>query len=193
MSKLAWKEIDWTLVQNRLSRQQRRVYKASMEGKRQTVRALQRRIIGSLDAKLLAVRRVTTENQGRNTSGVDGVKALSHEKKMELAYGLKLDGKSKAIRRVYIPRTGAKKKGLRPLGIPTIEDRAKQMLAKLALEPGWEAIFEPNSYGFRPGRSCHDAIAALFLSLRGKARFVLDADIHKCFDEIDHDKLIAKL
>jgi len=193
MSKLAWKEINWTLVQKRLSRQQRRVYKASMEGKRQTVRAIQRRIIGSLDAKLLAVRRVTTENQGRNTPGVDGVKVLSHEKKIELAYGLKLDGKSQAIRRVYIPRVGAKKKGLRPLGIPTIEDRAKQMLAKLALEPEWEAIFESNSYGFRPGRSCHDAIAALFLSLRGKSRFVLDADIHKCFDEIDHDKLIIKL
>lgn len=192
MSKLAWKEINWTIVQKRLSRQQRRVYKASMEGKRSTVHALQRRIIGSLDAKLLAVRRVTTENQGRKTPGVDGVKALSHEKKIELAYGLKLDGKAKPIRRVYIPRVGAKKKGLRPLGIPTIEDRAKQMLAKLALEPEWEAIFEPNSYGFRPGRSCHDAIASIFLSLRGKSRFVLDADIHKCFDEIDHEKLIQK-
>ena len=124
---------------------------------------------------------------------MDGVKVLAHEKKIELAYGLKLDGKSKANRRVYIPRVGAKKKGLRPLGIPTIEDRAKQMLAKLALEPEWEAIFESNSYGFRPGRSCHDAIAALFLSLRGKSRFVLEADIHKCFDEIDHDKLIIKL
>jgi RNA-directed DNA polymerase len=193
MSKLAWRDIDWALVQKRLSRQQRRVYKASMEGKRQTVRALQRRIIGSLDAKLLAVRRVITENRGRNTPGVDGVNALSHEKKIELAYGLKLDGKSNSIRRVYIPRVGAKKKGLRLLGIPTIKDRAKQMLAKLALEPEWEAIFEPNSYGFRPGRSYHDAIASLFLSLRGKSRYVLDADIHKCFDELDHDKLLAKL
>ena len=193
MSKLAWKDINWTIVQKRLSRQQRRVYKARMEGKRTTVHALQRRIIGSLDAKLLAVRRVTTENQGRNIPGVDGVKALSHEKKIELAYGLKLDGKAKAIRRVYIPKVGAKKKELRPLGISTIEDRAKQMLAKLALEPEWEAIFEPNSYGFRPGRSCHDAIAAIFLSLRGKTRSILDADIHKCFDEIDHNKLILKI
>ena len=193
MSKIAWKEIDWALVQKRLSRQQRRVYKASMEGKRSTVHALQRRIIGSLDAKLLAVRRVTTENRGRNTPGVDGVKALSHDKKIELAYKLKLDGKSKAIRRVYVPKEGANKIGIRPLGIPTIEDRAKQMLAKLALEPEWEAMFEPNSYGFRPGRSCHDAIASIFLSLRGKTRYVLDADIHKCFDEIDHEKLISKL
>ena len=104
MSKLAWKEIDWALVQKRLSRQQRRVYKASMEGKRSTVHALQRRIIGSLDAKLLAVRSVTTENRGRNTPGVDGMKALSHEKKIELAYKLKLDGKSKAIGRAYVPK-----------------------------------------------------------------------------------------
>jgi RNA-directed DNA polymerase len=193
MSKLAWKEVNWTLVQKRLSRQQRRVYKASMEGKRATVHSLQRRIIESLDARLLAVRRVTTENRGRNTPGVDGVKALSHKEKMDLVYKLKLDDKSKEIRRVYIPKVGKKKIGLRPLGIPTIEDRAKQMLAKLALEPEWEAKFEPNSYGFRPGRSCHDAIAALFISLRGKSRFVLDADIHKCFDEIDHDKLIQKL
>lgn len=193
MSKLAWKDINWTFVQKRLSRQQRRVYKASMEGKRSIVHALQRRIIGSLDAKLLAVRRVTTENRGRNTPGVDGVRALSHKKKIELAYKLRLDGKSKTIRRVYKSRVGAKKVGLRPLGIPTIEDRAKQMLAKLALEPEWEAIFEPNSYGFRPGRSCHDAIASIYLSLRGKSRFVLDADIHKCFDEIDHEKLISKM
>lgn len=164
-----------------------------MEGKRQTVRALQRRIIGSLDAKLLAVRRVITENQGCTTNSVNGVKALSHKKKIELAYKLRLDGKSQAIEKTYISKVKGKKKGLRPLGISTIEDRAKQMLAKLALEPEWEAIFEPNSYGFRPGRSCHDAIASLFLSMRGKTRFVLDADIHKCFDKIEHDKLIAKL
>lgn len=193
MSKLAWKDINWTLVQERLSRQQRRVYKASMEGKRSTVHALQRRIIGSLDAKLLAVRCVTTENKGRNTPGVDGMKVLSHENKLKLAYKLKLDGKTKAIQRVYIPKIGTKRVRSRPLGIPTIEDRAKQMLAKLALEPEWEAIFEPNSYGFRPGRSCHDAIASIFLSLREKSRYVLDADINKCFDKIDHNKLISKM
>jgi RNA-directed DNA polymerase len=193
MSKLAWKDINWKIVQEKLSRQQRRVYKASMEGKCSTVHSLQRKIIGSLDAKLLAVRRVITENRGRNTPGVDGVRALSHEKKIELAYKLKLDGKAKAIRRVYVPKVGAKKIGDRTFGIPTIKDRAKQMLAKLALETEWEAIFEPNSYGFRPGKSCHDAIAAIFLSLRGKSRYVLDADIQKCFDEIDHDKLISKI
>ena len=191
MSELAWNDIDWTLVQERISRQQRRVYKASMERKMSKVHAIQRRIIGSLDAKLLAVRKITTENKGRNTAGVDGVKAISHEEKMKLAYQLKLDGKSSPISRVYIPKPG--KSEMRPLGIPTIRDRAKQMLAKLALEPEWEAIFEPNSFGFRPGRSCHDAIASLFLSLRGKSRYVLDADIQKCFDRISHDKLLEKL
>nr|YP_009367529.1 hypothetical protein [Pseudoneochloris marina]ARK14548.1 hypothetical protein [Pseudoneochloris marina] len=192
MSKnLAWKDVDWKLVHKRLSRQQSRVYKASIEINTAKVHALQRRIIGSLDAKLIAVRRVTTENKGRNTAGVDGQKAIPNEMKMKLASKLTLDGKAKAIRRVYIPKPG--KSEFRPVGIPTIEDRAKQMLAKLALEPEWEAIFEPNSYGFRPGRSCHDAIASLFLSLRGKSRFVLDTDIQKCFDRIDHKKLLKKL
>jgi len=193
MSKLAWKEINWILVQKRLSKQQRRVYKASMEGKHEIVQALQRRIIGSMDAKLLAVKRVTTENQGRNTPGIDYVKALSHENKIELAYKLKLDGKSKTISKLYIPKIKTKKKRLRPLGILIIEDKAKQMLAKLALEPEWEAIFESNSYGFRSGRSCHDGLASLFLVLRGKTPFILKTSIHKCFDEINYDKLLIKL
>ena len=187
MSEIAWNDINWTLVQNRISRQQRRVYKASVEGNRAKVHAIQRRIIVSLDARLLAVRRVTTENKGR----VDKVKAISDKKKIELAYRLKLDGKASPIRRTYIPKPGKSER--RPLGIPTIDDQAKQMLAKLALEPEWEAIFEPNSYGFRSGRSCHDATATLFLSLRGKSRYVLDADIQKCFDRIGHDKLLKKL
>lgn len=192
MSKqIAWKDVNWTLVHKRLSRQQKRVYKASMERNKSKVHALQRRIIGSLDAKLMAVRLITTENKGRSTAGVDRQKTLSNEKKIKLAYKLRLDGKASPIRRTYIPKPG--KTEVRPLGIPTIEDRAKQMLAKIALEPEWEAIFEPNSYGFRPGRSCHDAIASLFLSLRSKSRYVLDADIQKCFDRINHDKLLQKL
>lgn len=196
MSKLAWNDVDWTLVQKRITRQQYRIYKASTEREAQDtgnakLHALQRRILASLDAKLLAVRRVTTENKGRNTAGVDRQKNLSPKEKMELAYKLKLDGKSSPIRRTYIPKPG--KSEVRPLGIPTVEDRAKQMLVKIALEPEWEAKFEPNSYGFRPGRSCHDAIQSLFLSLRGTSRYVLDADIQKCFNRIDHTKLLQKL
>lgn len=196
MSKLAWNDVDWALVQKRVTRQQYRIYKASTERElfdtgNAKIHSLQRRVITSLDAKLLAVRRVTTDNKGRNTGGVDRQLFLSPKEKMDLVYKLKLEGKSSPIRRTYIPKPG--RSDVRPLGIPTIEDRAKQMLAKIALEPEWEAKFEPNSYGFRPGRSCHDAIQSLYLSLRGTSRYLLDADIQKCFDRIDHDKLLQKL
>ncbi len=141
--------------------------------------------------KVLAVRRVTVENQGKKTAGVDGVKALSPEARMELVGELKLTGKSKPTRRVWIPKPGREEK--RPLGIPTMYDRALQAVVKSALEPEWEAVFEPNSYGFRPGRSCHDAIKQIKLCIQNKAKFVLDADIARCFDRINHEVLLQKL
>jgi RNA-directed DNA polymerase len=104
---------------------------------------------------------------------------------------LKLTGKSKPTRRALIHKPGTTE--TRPLGIPTINDRALQALVKLALEPEWEAKFEPNSYGFRPGRSCHDAVEAIYISINKKAKYVLDADIAKCFDRIDHKALLAKV
>jgi RNA-directed DNA polymerase len=141
--------------------------------------------------RALAVRRVTVENQGKKTAGVDGVKSLSPAARLELIGQLKLTGKSKPTRRVWIPKPGRDEK--RPLGIPTMYDRALQAVVKAALEPEWEARFEPNSYGFRPGRSCHDAIAQVKLSIMHKAKYVLDADIAKCFDNIDHLALLQKL
>lgn len=191
MSKLAWNDINWALVQKRISRQQNRVYRASLDGNKQKVHSLQRRLLVSLDAKLIAVRRVTTESQRCNTPDVNRIKEISHIAKIELVNDLKIDGKTNLIRRTYIPKTD--KVEYRTLGITTIEDRAKQTLVKLALEPEWEAIFEPNSYGFRPGRSSHDAIASLSLSLRGKTRYILEADIKQCFDRLDHEKLLKKL
>jgi RNA-directed DNA polymerase len=122
---------------------------------------------------------------------VDGVKSLTPKQRINLVGKLKLTGKSKPTRRVMIPKPGTTE--TRPLGIPTINDRALQALVKLALEPEWEAKFEPNSYGFRPGRSCHDAIGAIFDSIRHKAKYVLDADIAKCFDRIDHKALLSKI
>ena len=193
MSKLAWKEINWALVQKRLSRQQRRVFKASLEGKHSTVHALQRRIIGSLDAKLLAVQKVTTVSQGRTSLSINSLKALSNEKKIELAYKLKLNGKTKGTRRAYLSKIETKNIGLQSLDMIMIEDQAKQILAKFALEPEWEAIFEPNSYGFRPGRYHYDAIASISLSLRGKPKFVLNTNVSNCFDKIDHEKLLEKM
>lgn len=188
---LAWKDVEWTKVHRRVRRYQYRIFKASAMGNQDLVHKLQRRLINSLDAKLVSVQRVTTLNKGKNTRGVDRQIITTDSQKINLVYSLKLDEKASPIRRVYIPKPGKTEK--RPLGIPTIRDRAKQCLAKLALEPEWEAVFEPNSYGFRPGRSCHDAIEAIFTQLRQKERFVLDADIAKCFDQIDHERLIAKL
>jgi RNA-directed DNA polymerase len=154
--------------------------------------------VTSLDAKLLAVRQVTTENKGRKTWGIDEKVYDTPEDKMKLVSKLKLDGKAKPIRRVEIPKVG-KPGQLRPLGIPTIEDRAKQALCRFALEPEWEARFEPDSYGFRPGRSCHDAVEAAFGALCNKRqqsryhKMVLKVDIEKCFDKIDHELLLKKM
>lgn len=104
---------------------------------------------------------------------------------------LQISHKAAPLRRIYIPKPGTDEK--RPLSIPTIKDRAIQMLVKVALEPEWEAVFEPNSYGFRPGRNCHDAIEAIYTSINKKPKWVLDADISKCFDKINHNYLLGKL
>jgi len=193
-----WESIDWQIVTSRVLHLQRRIYKAQASGsKKYRIHGLQQLLINSLDAKLLAVQLVTTLNKGRQTLtssmlGVDKQVILLHDEKMALARKLSLDGKSSPIKRVSITKPGKTEKW--PLSIPTIKDRAKQALAKLALEPEWEAVFEPNSYGFRPGRSAHDAIEAIFNSLHfNRPKWVFNADIRKCFDRIDHSYLLKKL
>ncbi len=186
-----WKDINWRKAERLTFKLQKRIYRASERGDVKAVRKLQKTLINSWSAKCIAVRRVTQDNQGKNTAGVDGVKSLTPEQRIALVKRLKVNGKTRATRRVMIPKPGSDEK--RPLGIPTINDRALQGLVKLALEPEWEAKFEPNSYGFRPGRSCHDAIEAIFNAIRYKPKFVLDADIAKCFDRIDHKALLSKI
>lgn len=186
-----WEEINWRTVELQVFKLQKRIYRASLRGDKKLVRKLQHIMASSYYVKLLATRKVTQENKGKNTAGIDGIKSLKPAQRLELVKNLKLDGKSQATRRVWIPKPG--KKENRPLGIPTIVERVKQCLLKLALEPEWEAIFEPNSYGFRPGRSCHDAIAAIFSNINKKPKFVLDADISKCFDCINHSALLRKI
>lgn len=191
-NEVTWTNINWASVQANVRRMQHRIYKAKLSGKTRQLHWLQQRLINSKAAKLMAVRTVTTLNKGKNITGIDKQIVTDPEQKLYLAIELKLDGQALPIRRVWIPKPGKQEK--RPLGIPVIRDRAKQALAKLALEPEWEAIFEPNSYGFRPGRSAHDAIEAIFLGLHHNTpKWVFDADIRKCFDEIDHDALIGKL
>jgi len=197
MSIIAWETINWTQVEFRVRRYQTRIYKASRDNNSPKVRCLQKRLLRSLDAKLMAVRRVTTLNKGKRTPGIDKKIFVTDNQKGKLVQKLRLDGKASPIKRVYIEKPGKKDK--RPLGITIIEDRAKQALCLLALEPEWEARFEPNSYGFRPGRSCHDAIESIFINLRnisgdkGFHKYILDADISKCFDKIDHNYIMTKL
>ena len=186
-----WNKVDWRKLEIRVYKLQKRIFRASSRGDLKAVRRLQKTLMRSWSGKMLAVRRVTQDNQGKKTAGVDGVKSLSPVQRSSLVKKLALKGKAMPTRRVWINKPGSNEK--RPLGIPTMYDRALQALVKLALEPEWEARFEPNSYGFRPGRSCHDAVQAIFNAIRYKAKYVLDADIAKCFDRINHRELLKKL
>lgn len=186
-----WSDLPWKKFEKVLYKLQKRIYQASKRGDVKNVKRLQKLLMKSRSAKLISVRRVTQDNQGAKTAGVDGMKNLTPKQRFVLVDKISLGSKVSPVRRVWIPKPGKDEK--RPLGIPTIHDRALQCLVKMALEPEWEAKFEGNSYGFRPGRSCHDAIEAIFLSLKQKSKYVLDADISQCFDKIDHKKLLEKL
>ncbi len=146
---VGWGNVDWRKINLRVYKLQKRIFDASRRGDIKQVRKLQKTLMRSWSNRMLAVRRVTQENQGKKTAGVDGVKSLSPAARLELVGQLKLTGKSKPTRRVHIPKPGTNEK--RPLGIPVMYDRALQAVVKAALEPEWEARFEPNSYGFRPG------------------------------------------
>ena len=191
MATYEWKQIPWRKLEVSVFKLQRRIYKASKAGDVVRVHKLQRLLLKSQAAKLLAVRRVTQDNQGKNTAGIDGVKSLAPQQRLMLTHNLGKLPIGIPTRRVWIPKPG--KEENRPLGIPTLHDRALQALVKSALEPEWEAKFEPNSYGFRPGRSVHDAIGAIFTAIRYQPKYALDADISKCFDRIDHSALLKKI
>jgi RNA-directed DNA polymerase len=186
-----WNTLNWKKIQRSIFKLQKRIYKASQSGNTEQLRKLQKTMTRSWNAKLTATRQVTQDNKGKKTAGVDGIKSVSPQERIALAKTLNLKQHPLPARRIYIPKPGKDEK--RPLSIPAMRDRASQALVKLALEPEWEARFEPNSYGFRPGRSAHDAIEAIFEGIKQKDKFVLDADISKCFDCIDHNYLLRKL
>jgi RNA-directed DNA polymerase len=186
-----WKTMPWRKIEGRVFKLQRRIYQATIRGETQKARSLQKLLAASWSAKSLAVRRVTQENKGKKTAGVDGVKSLTPPQRLTLLSEMDLHAPVKPVRRIWIPKPG--KLEARPLGVPIMHDRAAQGLAKLALEPEWEARFEPNSFGFRPGRSCQDAIAQIFEIIKHTPRYVLDADIASCFDRIDQKALLEKI
>lgn len=200
-AKLTWSQIDWRKVEKTVLRLQHRIFMAKVKGNVKGMESLQRLLASSRAAKILAIRKVGQENSGRKTPGIDGIVSKSDENRERLFKdGLSLkDYVPQPVRRVFIPKANGKQ---RPLGIPTMKDRVMQCLVKLALEPEWEAVFEPHSYGFRPGRSVLDAATAVKHGLgaegagrknqRARCSWILDADIKSFFDEIDHDVILDR-
>ncbi len=189
-SAMNWDIIPWNKANQIVHRLQMRISKAAKEGKRGKVKALQRLLTCSFYAKLLAVKRVTS-NRGKGTPGIDKIVWKSSREKREAAQVLKRRGYSPLpLRRCYIPKKGNASKQ-RPLGIPAMKDRAMQALHLFALEPIAEIKADKNSYGFRTKRSCADAIEQCFAALAKKrsARWILEGDIKSCFDTISHEWL----
>ncbi len=193
----SWKSLPWKKFRRNLLRLQCRVFKAVANGDMRKARSLQKLILKSSAARLLAIRQVTQLNAGKKTAGVDGKASLDFGERLDLDEHLQLNAtnwKHQRLREIPIP----KKDGTtRKLKVPTMEDRAWQCLAKYALEPAHEATFHSQSYGFRTGRSAHDAQKRLFLNLRsscnGIEKRVIELDIEKCFDRISHTSIMDNL
>ena len=193
-----WDWVDWSGCEREVRRLRQRIFKATQEGDWPRVRSLQRLMLRSRSNTLVSVRQVTQRNAGRKTAGIDGEVALTSQARADMAvrvHSTIATWRPPAVKRVYIPKAANRAK-LRPLGIPVIMDRCHQARVRNALEPEWEARFEPRSYGFRPGRSCQDAIGAIYATCKGpraKRVWALDADLAAAFDRIDHAHLLTTI
>jgi RNA-directed DNA polymerase len=191
-----WNSINWKKTERRVKRLRTGIYQATKKEDMKEVRYLQKLLLNSFAAKVLAIKRITQINDGRKTPGIDGKVIDNHEDRVKIA-NEKIDFKSYKplpVKRVHIPKSDD---SLRPLGIPAIKDRIIQAIVKEALEPEWEARFEASSYGFRPGRCTQDALEdvhnALNNCVAGKNQWILDADIEKAFDTISHEFILNQI
>src|SRR5919201_5239905 len=186
-----WQSVNWRKAIRRVRNLRQRIFKAAQAKDWNKVRSLQNLMLRSYSNTLISVRRVTQENKGKRTPGIDGVTVTTPEGRGRLVDHLMTfqPWKAKPAKRVYILKANGK---MRPQGIPTVIDRCLQARVKNALEPRWEAQFEATSYGFRPGRGCYDAISKVYLIARPNKtkKWVVDADIKGAFDNIDHDFLL---
>ncbi|HZS79701.1 MAG TPA: reverse transcriptase domain-containing protein [Ktedonobacteraceae bacterium] len=188
-------QMQWSVLEQQVARMQMQITQACQRGDRQAVHSLQQRLMESEAARLLAVHKAAEENQGKHTAGVDGVKSLSQSERVAMAALIHprhwKQQLPMPVRRVWMPKPGTTER--RPLAILPMIDRCKQALVKLALEPEWETQFEPHSYGFRPGRGTHDAIAAILVAIEGRPTYVFDADIEGAFDHVNQAAVLEKL
>ncbi len=193
---LEWNLIPWDSVERQVRKLRQRIFRATREQKWNLVRSLMKLMLRSYLNLLVSVRQVTQKNKGKKTAGVDGEVALTPKARMTLvrSMGQYIVWKAKPTRRIYIPKVG-KPGQHRPLSIPTIRNRVAQTIVKNALEPCWEARLESNSYGFRPGRSIHDAIERCWHYLKGNSRrtWILDADLKSAFDQISHEHTLKAI
>jgi RNA-directed DNA polymerase len=189
-----WSTVNWRRAQRNVRNLRQRIFRASQAGDLKKVRSLQKLMLRSYANTLLSVRQITQINAGRNTAGVDKVVVKTPAARGALVDLLRSQRpwRAQPVKRVYIPKANGKR---RPLGIPTVLNRCQQAIVKNALEPFWEARFEGTSYGFRPGRSCHDAIAKIYLLARptGRKKWVVDADIRGAFDNLDWEALLMAI